>query len=247
MGNRKIPFGYKMELGNIVIQEEKAAIVREIFKEYLLGKSLKGLAEAMTEQAIPYDGERGWNKNIISRMLADCRYTGEKGFPKLIEPQELLAAEEKRSQKTAPTQKTEVQKILRRLCGESSPEWVEREVMGLLSRLIQNPDLIRQPQIQHSNGIRTTQAELDTALEQQPIDEDNAKMLILKLATERYDSLGDEEYETVRLRHLFTKAGQDKEADAELIKSGVSKISFTGQEVKLILKNGQVIQRREAV
>lgn len=247
MGNRKLPFGYKMEQGKIVIHKEEAAIVQDIFKEYLLGKSLKGLAEAMTEQAIPYDGERGWNKNIISRMLADCRYTGEKGFPKLIEPQELLAAEEKRSQKTAPAQKTEVQKILRRLCGESPPEWVEQEIVGLLSRLIQNPDLIRQPQTQHSNGIRTTQAELDTALEQQPIDEGCAKMLILKLAAEQYNSLGNEEYETIQIRCLFTKGGQDKEMDAELLKSGVSKISFTGQEVKLILKNGQVIQRREAV
>lgn len=72
-------------------------------------------------------------------------------------------------------------------------------------------------------------------------------MLILKLATERYDSLGDEEYETVRLRRLFTQAEQDQKVTAELLKSSVFKISFTGREVKLILKNGQVIQRREAV
>lgn len=245
MGNRKQPFGYKMTLGEIVIHSDEAMLVREIFKRYLAGESLKGLAEAMEKQEIPYDGARAWNKNMIARILEDHRYTGEKGFPMLIEPEELLAAAEKRAQKVKPSQKTEAQKVLRRLCGEVPPKWAERQIMELLNRLIQNPDLLRQPQIQHDSEARLMQTELDAALEQQPIDEDRAETLIFKLAEERYNSLGNEEYETVRLRRLFSHAECGAELDADLLKNSVSKISFTEREVKLRLKNGQIIQRSE--
>ena len=32
MGNRKQPFGYKMSLGEIIIQEAEAKLVQEIFR-----------------------------------------------------------------------------------------------------------------------------------------------------------------------------------------------------------------------
>lgn len=40
-------------------------------------------------------------------------------------------------------------------------------------------------------------------LNTQPLDEDAARSLICKLAQEQYDTIGNEEYETVRLRRLF--------------------------------------------
>ena len=38
MGNRKQPFGYKMALGEIVIQESEAKLVQEIFLRYIAGE-----------------------------------------------------------------------------------------------------------------------------------------------------------------------------------------------------------------
>lgn len=79
MGNRKQPFGYKMSLGEIVIQESEAKLVQEVFRRYIAGGSLNELTEALRQQDIPYDEGRLWNKNMIARILADTRYTGEKG------------------------------------------------------------------------------------------------------------------------------------------------------------------------
>lgn len=47
MGNRKQPFGYKMEFGEIVPQPQEAETVRSIYLQYLAGASFKQLAERL--------------------------------------------------------------------------------------------------------------------------------------------------------------------------------------------------------
>lgn len=135
MGNRKQPFGYKMALGEIVIQEAEARLVQGIFRRYIAGESLNELTEALRQQDIPYDEGRLWNKNMVARILADTRYTGEKGYPKLIDEEQLIAANEKRSNKPQLPKKTEAQKVLRRLCGTPPSEQVEQSVTYLLNGL----------------------------------------------------------------------------------------------------------------
>ena len=200
MGNRKQPFGYKMSLGEIVIQESEAKLVQEIFHRYIAGESLNELTEALRQQDIPYDEGRLWNKNMVARILADTRYTGEKGYPKLIDEEQLIAANEKRSNKPQLPKKTEAQKVLRRLCGTPPSERVEQSVTDLLNGLANCPDCIRHQRSPAPALHSKTQEALDNALEQQPIDEDSAKVLILQLAAEQYAALGNEEYETNRLR-----------------------------------------------
>lgn len=82
-------------------------------------------------------------------------------------------------------------------------------------------------------------------MEQQPIDEDSAKVLILRLAAEQYAALGNEEYETNRLRRLFSAFECVAELNADLLKSTVSEVLVTRQNVKLRLKNGQIIERSD--
>lgn len=242
MGNRKQPFGYKITLGEIVIQAEEASVVQQIFKQYLMGESLQRLADTLQEQGVTYDDGRSWNKNTIARILEDNRYTGEKGYPKLIEPEQLQAVAEKRTQKAAPPQKTELQKTLRKLCRKSISATVERQVTALLNSLLQTPALIEQPQRCQSRIASSAQTELDEILEQQPIDEEHAKSLILKIAAEQYEALGDEEYETLRLRCLLTAA---TEPSAELLKNTVSEVVVEQRQVRLRLKNGQIIERSD--
>lgn len=143
MGNRKQPFGYKMALGEIVIQEAEARLVQGIFRRYIAGESLNELTEALRQQDIPYDEGRLWNKNMVARILADIRYTGEKGYPKLIDEEQLIAANEKRSNKPQLPKKTEAQKVLRRLCGTPPSEQVEQSVTYLLNGLANYPDRIQ--------------------------------------------------------------------------------------------------------
>ena len=90
-----------------------------------------------------------------------------------------------------------------------------------------------------------TREELTSALERQPIDEDNARALLLQLAAEQYDAIGNTEYETVRLRRLFIGRKPMTEPDAELLQNAVSKVRVTNKCVTVTLKNGQTIERRD--
>ena len=245
MGNRKQPFGYKMALGEIVIQESETKLVQEIFLRYIAGESLNELTESLRQQDIPYDEGRLWNKNMIARILADTRYTGEKGYPKLIDEEQLIAANEKRSNKPQLPKKTEVQKVLRTLCLTPPSQRVEQSVTDLLNGLANCPDCIRHQRSPAPALHSKTQEALDNALERQPIDEDTSKTLILQLAAEQYAALGNEEYETTRLRHLFSAFECVAELNADLLKSTVSEVLVTHQNVKLRLKNGQIIERSD--
>ena len=80
-------------------------------------------------------------------------------------------------------------------------------------------------------------------MNQQPIDEDNAKIRIFQLAADQYAALGNEEYETNRLRRLFSTFQCAAELNADLLKSTVSEVLVTYQSVRLRLKNGQIIER----
>ena len=113
MGNRKQPFGYRMTLGEITILPEEAELVRFIFRCYSTGATLGDLTKALCRQEIPYYEGRSWNKNMVSRILEDGRYIGEKGYPALIEPEQLRTAAKKRTARARPPQKTPAQKALR--------------------------------------------------------------------------------------------------------------------------------------
>lgn len=245
MGNRKQPFGYRMTLGEITIQPEEAELVRFIFQGYSTGATLGELTKALCRQEIPYYEGRLWNKNMVSRILEDGRYVGENGYPVLIEPEQLCAAAEKRTARARPPQKTPAQKILRRLCGVPPSERVEKIVTSLLNELIRCPDRIQPAASQMAAACGKTREELTSALERQPIDEDNARALLLQLTAEQYDAIGNTEYETVRLRRLLTGRKPMTEPDAELLQSAVSKVRVTNKCVTVMLKNRQVIERRD--
>ena len=148
-------------------------------------------------------------------------------------------------QEPAPPQKTPAQKVLRRLCGAPPSERVEKIVTSLLNELIRCPDRIQPSASQAATACGKTREELTSALERQPIDEGNARALLLQLAAEQYDAIGNTEYETVRLRRLLTGRKPMTEPDAELLQSAVSKVRVTNKCVTVTLKNGQVIERRD--
>lgn len=245
MRNRKQPFGYRMELGEIVVQPDEAATVRDIFCRYIAGESLVDLTKTLCQQDVPYDEERTWNKNMVARILQDRRYIGERAYPPIIEPEQMSRVDEKRSVKARPAKKTEAQKVLRRLCGTPPSERVEKNVTALLNSLIRSPTLIIRPERHPVPPYSKTQEELNSVLGQQPIDEEAAKTLILQLGAEQYAAIGNEEYETVRLQRLFSNTEETEVLDAELLKNTVSKVVVTNQRIQLELKNGQIIERGE--
>ena len=80
--NRNIPFGYCIVNGKYALNATEAEAVKQIFEQYISGKSLKAIAAEMT---VPYiTGKPDWNKNMVCRVIENTKYIGEGGFPKII-------------------------------------------------------------------------------------------------------------------------------------------------------------------
>jgi len=99
---RKIPFGYAMQNGNIIPHSKESEAVRIIFAMYCGGASYGRIAAEMMEQGIPYYKKTNrWNKNMVSRILENERYLGADGYPKLVTDSDFLSARFLRQTKTA--------------------------------------------------------------------------------------------------------------------------------------------------
>lgn len=250
MGIRKQPFGYRVEMGEVVLHAQEANLVEYIFQQYLCGASFNILVAQLREQPIPYDEGRLWNKNMVARILEDRRYTGDGAYPAIIDQKTLSRVLEKRSAKQAPAQKTEAQKLLRRLSGHTATERMEQQVLNLLNGLIASPERITLPESEHlpQTPEQALQRELDTVMDQQPIDEDAAQKLILAIAAAQYSAIDSNQYETIRLRKMLSKQERMTELDAELLQSSVSAIlCYRDGTMDIRLKNHQIIGRSETV
>ena len=245
MGNRKLPFGYQMRMGEIVRNEPEAKAVQDIFLQYTLGASLKEIAEQMSKTGPSYDEGKSWNKNMVARILENTKYIGASSYPKLVDIRLFEAAVEKRQTKQRLPERTPAQKALKRVCSKQPSPEIEQQVTHLLGRLAAQPERITQPERTSAPVHTNTQAELDEVLNTQPLDEDAARNLICKLAQEQYDAIGSEEYETERLRRLFAAFECTAELNAELLQSTVSAVLVTRQVVRLQLKNGQIIGKED--
>ena len=247
MGNRKLPFGYQMRMGEIIRNEPEAKAVQDIFLQYTLGSSLKEIAGQMSKTGPTYDEGKSWNKNMVARILENAKYIGTDDYPRLVDAALFESAAEKRQTKQRLPERTLAQKALKRICSKPPTPETEQQVKHLLGRLAEQPERIIQPEKTPAPAHTNTQAELDDILNAQPLDEDAARSLICKLAQEQYDAIGNEEYETERLRRLFAAFECTAELNAELLQNAVSAVLVTRQTVRLQLKNRQIIGKDDLV
>lgn len=97
---RNIPFGYEVVGGRYVVNNGEAEIISSIYNMYLSGKTLLGIAKALTEQEVTYfEDTKVWNKNMVSRILADERYLGNETFPRLVDSNNFNLAKNIRADK----------------------------------------------------------------------------------------------------------------------------------------------------
>ena len=80
--NRKIPFGYMMQNGEITTNPKEVLAVVTIFHSYLNGESLVDIAKAMD---VPYNEGVAWNKNMVKRIIENEKYLGTDKYPQLID------------------------------------------------------------------------------------------------------------------------------------------------------------------
>ena len=247
MGKRKQPFGYKMKLGEIVPQTQEAEAVRSIYLQYLAGASFKQLAEQLQTEDVPYDEDKSWNKNMVARILEDDRYIGEKEFPALIPTEQFHAAQERRKEMRPEYKQTPAQKELRKLCGGIVPDSVARKVLKILNQVVDDPQLIKieSSSVPTTEDIRQRRLELDKLLQTPPVDEEIARQKAMELAVLTLVSVEMEEYEAHRLRSIFGKQTKLRDLDANLLKQGVRKIECCGDNVRVVLKNNQVLEERD--
>ena len=229
---RKMVFGYRMELGDIVPSPNEAETVRYIYTRYLAGASFQCLANELNQKVLPYHTGKSWNKNMVARILEDSRYVGADLYPPIISAKQLQAVQERRKQNCTASPPLPAQAELYKLCGSAVPGSAVKRIRKALNHLIDDPLRISMAAsaVCDTAEIRQLQQELDTLLQTPPVDEDAARQKAL------------EEYESHRLRNIFETHPKMDALDAALLKQSLRKIECHGDTVCLLLKNGQWLE-----
>ena len=73
-----LPYGFMSASdSHIVVDPEKANIVRTIYQQYLSGMSLGGIADFLFEHRIPSpQGKTHWTQLVLSNLLSNQKYIG---------------------------------------------------------------------------------------------------------------------------------------------------------------------------
>lgn len=108
MKNRKILYGYVVERGELHIQPEEAAVVRQVMALYTEELSYQKISDILNGEGIPFSPEApSWNKHKVKRLLENPRYTGANGYPPIIELAVFQEVQLRIRDKTANYQKKE--------------------------------------------------------------------------------------------------------------------------------------------
>lgn len=245
MGKRKLPFGYAMEYGDVKAEAKESGCVNWIYMTYHAGASLQEIASELNARAsVHYDTDKPWNKNMVDRILQDQRYSGNALYPEIVSEALYHAVQRRRAERRGVSKQTEAQKMIRILGGGKAEEALEANILAAMNHLIRNPDAVQPPNSKppdHTRRFRT-QRELEAVMNRQPIDEDRAAELIRARAEAEYDMIGDDEYETERLRQIFQQSEPSEVLSAELLRKTVACISVEISSVTITLKNDQKIE-----
>ena len=230
MKNRKLPFGYALHGGEIVINQCEADAVGDIFRLYTGGTSLSGIAEVLRSSEISYDAGRLWNKNMVSRILGDRRYVESTVYPPIISESIFSAASSLRSEKAPATDKSEAQRLIQKISGCSTDAEIECQILSILNRLSSFPETITARTESPPAASPAFTEQLESIIMIQPIDENRAQRTI---------------YE--KLRRFFKQMGYISELTPDIIRKSVSQIEVRRKAVTLILKNGQAVSNENLV
>ena len=122
-------------------------------------------------------------------------------------------------------------------------------VSHILTAMVRNPELIQAPpQAEQSmQGIpEQLGSEFNLAIQAEEFNESAARAKAISLAAARFDALGSEDYETMRIQYILARAEQNGGLDTALLRQITSAIQiFPTGEVSLRLKNGQIIKRSD--
>ena len=274
MAIRKLPFGYHIRDGQIQIEENEAQIVRMIFDSYTEHPSYNRLASELNDQDVPYVPGKPWNKNMVARVLQDERCLGGSTYPQIVTPESFQRARTAKPDVSGTADCVEI-KDIRTLarCGlclghmrrERKDRWQCPQCMNspasikdghlilcvvrLLRRLREQPDTITPSSAipTDDEAVQCVQDDFAHELDKPEFDESAATTKALSRAAARFNALGSEDYETMRIRYVLTGTDQHDGLDIVLLRQITSAILIypTGA-VSLKLKNSQIVERSDS-
>lgn len=102
MNHRKTLYGYQIRDGEIAIVQEEAILVRRVFSLYTGGLSYQKISDLLNREEVPYSQEApAWDKHKVKRLLENPRYTGQDGYPSILDSGVFQKAQEHIHKKTA--------------------------------------------------------------------------------------------------------------------------------------------------
>lgn len=244
--HRNIPFGYMMRGGEIVLHPEESVAVREIFDMYLRGMSLKSIAAVMT---VPYNVDKVWNKNMVSRILENEKYIGADGYPAVIEEDVFRKANEIKQRKAAACVCTDEKKKYLHSLVSGGSSLTESEVDGLLvsviNKLITEPKLAapdKLPEYQPTDDIKAMEQKFTSMMQDMTADIDEIARLITDVAAAKYDACPyDNRDRTMKIIDLLTCRDLLDTLDIGLSKQIVRAVHINKGIATVELVNGKMI------
>lgn len=246
MANRKLPFGYRMENGQVCVEEAEAEIVRMIFSRYGEGTSYETLAKSLNGGTVPYAPGRPWNKNMVARVLRDRRYLGDETYPALVTAERFANATPDHAGRLTCPQIKDI-RILARCpacdgavrrerrnawrcphCMTTAARTTDKrliaDVNDLLRWLLDHPEAVAVPAV--------TVEEFVTAAED--------KATAMATAAGRLNALDSADYEAMRIRYILAQA----EPEDNLLRQITSAVLlYPDGTVQLQLRNRQIIKK----
>lgn len=120
---------------------------------------------------------------------------------------------------------------------------------AILAAIVQKPEMVQMtPQSKQTaqSILNQMENEFDLALRAADFEESAARAKAISLAAARFDALGSEDYETMRIQYILAKTEQNGGLDTALLRQITSAILiFPTGEVSLRLKNRQIIKRSD--
>lgn len=119
----------------------------------------------------------------------------------------------------------------------------------MINRLIGSPERIQEPparRIAEEIELRRVEEEFACEINNSAFNEVKAREIAIQLASARYDVLGSEEYETLRIRSILSSAAMSDKLDTDLLKSiALEAVIHSDGAIGLKMRNGQIIEGSE--
>lgn len=100
MMQRHMPLGYRIENGKAVIVPDAAAIVKQVFHDYISGISTYRIAKELTKKGVLNASHKpSWNHGSIGKILENRKYLGDGFYPPMIDNEIFERVQKRRMEK----------------------------------------------------------------------------------------------------------------------------------------------------